>query len=86
MSVHVTLLRASALDLRANLEAKLRCLTSIETSLKRFADDAAPQALQDLANHLAMMRELHHVSTDIIQVATTGLESLLSQAGETLSN
>lgn len=86
MSVHVTLLQASALDLRANLEAKLRCLTAIEASLTRYGNDAAPYALADLARHLAAMRDLHQVSGDIIQVASGGLQMLLAQSNEPLAN
>lgn len=86
MSVHVTLLQASALDLRANLEAKLRCLAAIDASLTRYANETAPSALADLARQLAAMHDLHQVSGDIIQVATGGLQMLLAQANEPLAN
>ena len=74
--LHTAYLRAAVVDLRANLEAKLRNVSAIEACVNRFGDDANAMMVQRAANHLDAVKKLHNTSSSLlcaVDAALTGV-------------
>lgn len=71
-------LRAAILDLRANLEAKLRNVAAIETCVERLdCDDPDPIVIQEAAKYLEAVRELHGTSSALLSAVDSALTGVV---------
>ena len=80
VSPEFAVLRASILDLRANLEAKLRVCSALNDVVDRFDSDshARDRALREITNYLASLTSLHGVSTEMIGASDAALKALIT--------
>jgi hypothetical protein len=71
-------LRTAILDLRANLEAKLRNFAAIEKCVERLdCDDPDPILIQETAKYLEAIRELHGTSSALLRAVDSALAGVV---------
>ena len=78
---HRAYLRSMIEALRANLEAKLRSLSAIETCVKHFAgvDDAT--MVERVSTHLDSIKRLHNSGSALVCGVDTALAQARSESG-----
>ena len=78
MSHQTAYLRAAVLDLRANLEAKLRNVTAFEACVERLdSDDPDPILIQETAKYLEAIRALHGTSSSLLRTVDRALAGVV---------
>jgi hypothetical protein len=71
-----THVRAALVDLRANLEAKLRAVCAIEACVNALDSGTHPETIEQLTIHLTSLWDLHCVSADLLLTIDGDLTTL----------
>jgi len=84
-SRHLDLLAITLVDLRANLEAKLRTLTAAEVCLEEYRLRGQSTSLANAIDHLSALKTQHAVSAEALADASEAITQVVrASAGQVL--